>query len=77
MNTDTTELQARLMDAPEWEFQEPPEKVDLDRLWEELRNLQAVFAGSYLEQLRAKAPLTYDRLKAQRLAASCKVFNWQ
>ena len=61
---------------PEWQFLEPPELVDMDRLWSELRGLPAVFAYSYLQQLRLRAPLTYDRLRTIRVAAGCTVFAW-
>ena len=65
------------MSKPEWDFAEPPEEVDLDRLWSELRSLPAaVHQYSYLGQLRRNAPLTYERLRQRRLAAGCKIFAW-
>jgi hypothetical protein len=52
------------VNKPEWEFNEPPELVDLDRLWMELRSLPAAINQySYLDKLCKSAPLTYDRLR--------------
>lgn len=63
------------MNAPEWGFAEPPELVDLDRIWRELQG-PAVFQYAYLANLREKAPLTYERLRQKRLAAGCAIFAW-
>jgi hypothetical protein len=62
--------------GPEWGFQEAPEMVDMTRLWEELLALPAIFAYSYLDQLRTKAPRTYSRLRDIRVANGCNVFAW-
>ena len=64
------------MSRAEWSFSEPPEEVNLNRLWNELRELPATFAYSYLSSLRENAPLTYERLRQQRLAAGCTIFAW-
>ena len=75
MSTDTI-IDKTTAEAPEWEFQEHPNEVNMDRLWAELRGLPAVFAYSYLGQLRDKAPQTYCRLREIRIAAGCTVFAW-
>ena len=62
--------------GPEWGFQETPEMVDMTRLWEELLALPVIFAYSYLDQLRTKAPRTYSRLRDIRVANGCAVFAW-
>lgn len=59
------------MSIPEWRFTEPPELVDLDRLWRELRGLSAIHAFAYLGELRSKAPVTYERLRQKRLSENC------
>lgn len=60
----------------EWQFDQPPSRVDLDRLWRELMGLPAIAAFAYLEQLRIKAQRTYALLRQKRLSAGCKVFTW-
>lgn len=62
--------------APEWEFKEQPHNVDLMRLWRELLSATAIEALVYLGELRKRAPLTYQRLRAWRIAEGCVVFDW-
>ena len=50
-------------DTIEWEFEEPASQVDLERLANEVSGIPAVFAVSYMAQLRERAPIVYDRLK--------------
>lgn len=66
------------MTAPEWGFDVLPEQVDIDRLWTELHGSRqpAIRQYAYLAELRAKAPVTYERLRQKRLAAGCTVFAW-
>lgn len=47
----------------EWEFNEPSNKVDLERICVEINNVPAIFALSYLENLRKEAPIVYGRLE--------------
>ena len=63
-------------DQLEWGFDEPPDQVDLDRVWREMMSIPAAFAYTYLGALKARAPKTYARLRAKRLAAGCRVFDW-
>jgi hypothetical protein len=65
------------MSKPEWGFSVPPDQVDLERLWSELRGLTAIYAYAYLESLKREAPLTYARLRDKRLAANCTIFEWK
>jgi hypothetical protein len=50
--------------AYEWGFDEPSEAVDLERIYRELSGCTGIEAYAYLEQLRAKAPIVWGRLKA-------------
>jgi len=46
---------------PEWEFDEIPEKVNLERIHQELDGVPFLIAGSYLATFETKAPKTYAR----------------
>ena len=49
-----------------WEFKEPDEAVDLERIDRELNQIPTAFALSYLRELEQKAPIVYQRLRAWR-----------
>lgn len=49
------------MTKPEWEFDEPPEKVDLERIWNELQTTTLRELACYMAELKRQAPLTYAR----------------
>jgi hypothetical protein len=48
----------------EWDFPEDSEQVDLNRIVTELSSIPAVYAYSYMEQLKKNAPIVYERLKS-------------
>ena len=47
----------------EWEFPEPSCCVDLERMNEETNNIPAIYAIMYMNKLREKAPVVYNRFK--------------
>lgn len=60
----------------EWDFNVPPDQVDLDRLWREWGILPAIAAYAYGEQLYKHAPKTYARIRDLRMAAGCTRLDW-
>jgi hypothetical protein len=48
----------------EWGFDEPPDQVDLQRIYVELSAWPAIYQFAYLEQLHKHAPMTYRRYTA-------------
>jgi hypothetical protein len=59
----------RMSDPIEWEFGCPASQVDLSRLYSELASLPAIYAFSYVAELKKNAPTVYRRL-ADHLAAN-------
>ena len=45
----------------EWEFKEESEDVDLERLHTEINSIPAIYSMAYMEQLKIKAPVVYQR----------------
>ena len=60
----------------EWEFDVPPDQVDLIRLWNEFRALPCIHGYVYLEKLYQKAPKTYTRLRQWRREQHCVLVDW-
>ena len=60
----------------EWGFSEPPEEVDLQRIWNEARMASGIMFYSYMEKLYKHAPKTYERLRDWRMSQGCVLVNW-
>lgn len=60
----------------EWGFAEPPEEVDLQRIWNEAKAASGIEFYAYMEQLYKHAPRTYERLRAWRMSRGCNLVNW-
>ena len=78
MSTETAPLAAVRVEPVvrgEWGFLEPPEDVDLQRLWNEAKSASVVMFYSYMEQLYKNAPKTYARLRDWRMSKGCTLFN--
>jgi len=60
----------------EWGFDVDSEEVDLNRLCRELDsgNMSAILQKMYIENLRVKAPIVFERLKAY--SKENNVLNW-
>ena len=63
-------------EACEWGFTEPPEQVDLQRIWMEAQAASGIMFYSYMEQLYKHAPKTYARLRDWRMSLGCTLINW-
>lgn len=70
------EVENEIENKTEWGFTESPNKVDLQKIWDELTAIPSIYAYSYLENFYNNAPLTYAKFREWRLNQNCKIFNW-
>lgn len=52
-------VSANIVEVPEWGFTEVPSKVDFNRMWTELQDLEAHHQTTYIMELHQLAPKTY------------------
>jgi len=46
----------------EWDFKEPSDEVNLEKIETELNNIPLIYGKLYLNELRKKAPIVFSRL---------------
>ena len=46
----------------EWDFKEPSDEINLERIEIELHNIPLIYGKLYLKELRKKAPIVFSRL---------------
>jgi len=64
--------------TPEWRFNQLPENIDVQGLWNEIRAIPTPFAAmTYMTDLYRNAPKTYARLRDWRMSQGCRLFNWE
>ena len=61
-------------DIYEWKFPEPSHLVDIERVYREVNSIPAIVAHMYMGNLKAKAPIVFERLRI--FAKEQNVMNW-